>query len=57
MQLNIESLAVATLPDGLGKDTITLRTDDEDYYIYERLIERMKFDVPEFREAKLISMN
>ena len=57
MQLNIESLAVATLPNGLGKDTITLRTDDEDYYIYERLIERMKFDVPEFREAKLISMN
>ena len=38
-------------------DTFVLTSDEEDYYLYERLVERMKFDLPEFVEATLISVS
>ena len=56
MELNIESLSVAPFENGLGKNQLTLHTKDEDYYIYDRLIERLHFEVPEFKEGKLLSM-
>lgn len=35
---------------------LLISVDEEDYYLYERLIERMKLGIPEFREGKLIEM-
>jgi GTP diphosphokinase / guanosine-3',5'-bis(diphosphate) 3'-diphosphatase len=57
MELNIESLKTETLPKGEVRDTFVLHTDEEDYYIYDRLVERLQFDIDEFIEGKLISMS
>lgn len=37
-------------------DRFVLQSDDEDYYIYERLAERIRFDIPELVETRLLSM-
>lgn len=56
MEINIESLKTESLTDETVKDTFVLHTNDEDYYIYDRLVERLRFDIREFIEAKLIKM-
>lgn len=30
--------------------------EEEDYYLYDRLIERVRLSIPEFREAVLMEM-
>lgn len=57
MSLNIESLHTEVLDGGKVRDTFTLHTDEEDYYIFDRLVERLEFDVPEFIEGKLVKMS
>lgn len=44
------------LPLGKAQDIFTLTTEDEDYYIFERLEARMKFDIPELESIKLTAM-
>ncbi len=55
--LNIESLSTENLGNGKVVDHFTLKGDEEDYYLYERLIERLKFDIPEMLESKLVSIS
>jgi hypothetical protein len=38
-------------------DTFILTSEEEDYYLYDRLVERMRFELPELLEAKLISVS
>ena len=45
------------LESDIVRDRLTLEIDDEDYYIYERIEARMRFDIPELIEARLISMS
>ncbi len=54
--INIESLTTTKLPDGNVSDRFVLHTDEEDYYLYDRLVERFRFAIPEFVEMRLISM-
>ncbi len=54
--INIESLTTSRLPDGRVSDRFILHTDEEDYYLYDRLAERFRFAIPEFIEMRLISM-
>lgn len=54
--LNIDSLSTENLGDGKVLDHFVLKWDNEDYYLYERLIERFRFDIPEMIESKLISL-
>lgn len=55
MSLNIDEIRSEKMWD-LVKDYIVLESRVEDYYIFERLVEKLKLDIPEFREAKLIEM-
>ena len=41
---------------GLVKDIFTLETENDDYYIFERLEQRLKFDIPEITEMHLLSL-
>lgn len=54
--INIESLTTSKLPNGDVSDRFILHSDEEDYYIYDRLVERFRFAIPEFVDMKLISM-
>lgn len=56
MELNIEDIQIKTVSGGLKKDIFTLRSDDEDYYLYERLSERIRFVIPDIMELELISI-
>jgi hypothetical protein len=38
-------------------DTFVLSSEEEDYYLYERLTERMRFELPELITSKLISVS
>lgn len=54
--LNIKNFSVTELENGLIKDTFTLETEDDDYYIFERLEQRLKFEIPEIKEINLLSL-
>lgn len=54
--LNIEGMRVETDVHGIVKDFFVVSSPEEDYYIFERLIERVRFEIPEMIDAKLISL-
>lgn len=56
MNINIEEIRATKTPDNLSRIELTLKIEDEDYYLFDRLVERVKISMPEFREAKLIEM-
>jgi GTP diphosphokinase / guanosine-3',5'-bis(diphosphate) 3'-diphosphatase len=53
--LNIESLNTDNLDGGKVRDHFILSSEEEDYYLYERVIDRIRFEIPDFIESKLIS--
>jgi hypothetical protein len=55
--VNIKEVSSKTLSPGVTRVSLTLEIEDEDYYIYERLEARMRFDMPkDLIETRLISM-
>jgi guanosine-3',5'-bis(diphosphate) 3'-pyrophosphohydrolase len=56
MWLSIKNMTAEELWDGKVRDIITLMTEDDDYYIFERLEARMRFDIAELEKMSLISM-
>jgi GTP diphosphokinase / guanosine-3',5'-bis(diphosphate) 3'-diphosphatase len=57
MEINIEEISQRTVND--WKDALLyllLSVDEEDYYLYDRLVERMKMELKDFKEARLIEM-
>jgi len=54
--LDIKGIHSESISDHQIKNTFTLETEDDDYYIYDRLEARIRFEVPEVTELKLISM-
>jgi guanosine-3',5'-bis(diphosphate) 3'-pyrophosphohydrolase len=54
--VNIVWIISENLEGDIVRDRLTLEIDDEDYYIYERVEARMRFDIPELIETRLISM-
>lgn len=57
MGLGIKSVTTDTISSGQVKDTFTLEYSEDDYYIYDRLEARFRFEIKELIEMKLISMN
>ena len=55
--LSIKSVQAEELENGRVHDTFTLETEDDDYYIFERLEARMRFDIPELEKISLISIH
>lgn len=56
MGLNIKSIQADVQDDGRSLNRFVIETDEEDYYIYEKLEARLKFEIPELIEMKLISV-
>ena len=56
MRINIEEISQESSSEGLARLTIAVSIDEEDYYLYERLVERMKLSIAEFRSAKLLEL-
>jgi GTP diphosphokinase / guanosine-3',5'-bis(diphosphate) 3'-diphosphatase len=55
MAINIEEIAQKSEGNGeLARLHLTVSVDEDDYYLYERLVERLKLGLKEFREAVLI---
>ncbi len=57
MWISIRSIATCTIDENTVKDTFILEYKEDDYYIYDRLEARFRFDIKELIEMKLISMN
>jgi|GEM_PF-6283598 len=57
MGLNV--LEISSHKPGSKTTTIKLllETSEDDYYIFERLEARFRFEIPEIQEIKLISMH
>lgn len=55
--LNIRNMSANDIGGGWSlKILFTFETEEEDYYIYDRLEDRLRFDIPELQSVKLISM-
>ncbi|MDD5376491.1 MAG: RelA/SpoT family protein [Candidatus Gracilibacteria bacterium] len=56
MRINIDEMSAHTDTDGLSHIVFSLKTEEEDYYLFERLMERVKLSIGEFKEGKLLEM-
>jgi len=54
--VNIKEVSSQTLENGIIRDRFTLETEDEDYYIFERIDARLRFEMEELIDTRLISM-
>jgi (p)ppGpp synthase/HD superfamily hydrolase len=56
MHINIDDLTVNKVSGQLSRIVFTLRIEEEDYYMFDRLLERVKLSIAEFREGSLLEM-
>lgn len=57
MRINILEISQKSETGGRrARMVFDLMTEEEDYYMYERLVERIRLGIPEFKESKLIEM-
>lgn len=56
MNINVETLSATKDPDSLSHIELTMRFEEEDYYLFDRLVERIRLTIPEFKKANLIEM-
>lgn len=57
MGLSIRSVTTTDMGDNRVKDVFTLEYSEADYYMYDRLEARLRFEIKELIEMRLISMN
>jgi guanosine-3',5'-bis(diphosphate) 3'-pyrophosphohydrolase len=57
MGLDVQHISADSLGNGTTTVKATLKTEDEDYYIYDRLESRLRFEIPEIIEIKLDSIH
>jgi GTP diphosphokinase / guanosine-3',5'-bis(diphosphate) 3'-diphosphatase len=57
MGISIRSVTTEDIGSGQVRDTFTLEYSEDDYYIYDRLEARFRFEVEELVDMRLISMN
>jgi GTP pyrophosphokinase len=57
MGISIRSVTTEDLGDGLVRDHFSLEYGEDDYYIYERLEGRFRFEIGELTDIRLISMS
>jgi hypothetical protein len=56
MNINIDELKTEKIENNCIKINLILESKQEDYYVYERLIEKIKLKIKEFKEIKLIDI-
>lgn len=56
MRINIDEMSAHVDTDNLSHVIFSLKTEEEDYYLFERLMERVKLSINEFKEGKLLEM-
>ncbi len=57
MKINILEIAQKSEEGGkTARITFDLLTEEEDYYMYERLVERIRLAIPEYVDSKLLEM-
>ena len=56
MRINIDEMNAHIDTDGFSHIVFSLKTEEEDYYLFERLMERVKVSIKEFKEGKLLEM-
>lgn len=56
MRINIDEMSVSSDEDGFSSIIFGLKTEEEDYYLFERLMERVRLSIVEFKEGKLLEM-
>ena len=56
MRLSIEEISTHKTSDGNVVNMLVLESEEEDYFLFERLMEKMKFSMPEFISGKLLEM-
>ena len=57
MGISINTVTTEDIGGGQVRDTFTLEYSEDDYYIYDRLEGRLRFDIEELVDMRLISMN
>lgn len=57
MGLDVHNISADSMENGTTKIVTNLRTDEDDYYIYDRLESRLRFEIPELQSIKLVSMH
>ncbi len=57
MGIGIKSVTTQDIGAGQVRDIFTLEYSEDDYYIYDRLEARLRFDIGELIDMRLISMN
>jgi hypothetical protein len=57
MGIGIKSVTTDDIGWGQVRDIFTLEYSEDDYYIYDRLEARLRFDIEELIDMRLISMN
>lgn len=57
MGIGIRSVTTEDLGGGSVRDTFVLEYDEDDYYIYDRLDARFRFEIKELIDMRLISMD
>lgn len=56
MRINIDEMNAHIDKNGFSHVLFTLKTEEEDYYLFERLMERVRLSIGEFKEGKLIEL-
>lgn len=56
MNISIEELSTHRTDEGNVQNTLTLESQEEDYFLFERLTEKLRFSMPEFVDANLLEM-
>lgn len=56
MGLNIKNISAEDLWNNKARDVFSFTIDEDDYYIYDRLESRLKFEIPELESVRLVSM-
>jgi uncharacterized protein with ACT and thioredoxin-like domain len=56
MNLNIEEITQTKGKDNCAIIRFIAKTESEDYYLFDRLIERIKIGVKEFRDYRLLDI-
>lgn len=56
MGLSVKSVTTEDIDTNKVKDIFTLEYNEDDYYIYDRLEARFRFEIKELIEMRLISI-
>lgn len=56
MKISTEEISSKRLPPSATEILLTLKIEEEDYYVFDRLVERIRLSIPELEKAELLKM-